>query len=130
MKVDLKEFIAKWWGVPAALVAGFASIGAIITFFGFSLKTPASNVAEVVDLLGVHTVEERSYHEAQKMEAQNQQTRFDSLMKAVAMVSEHQQHLEALQEKALRGECLENSVEQLQLQGLILECRRLGIDRR
>ena len=130
MKVDLKEFITKWWSVPAALVAGFASIGAIIAFFGFGLKTPAANVADVASSLGVHVIEERNYHDAQRADMQLQSSRFDSLMVAIGSVSEHQQHLERLQEKTLRGECLRNSVEDLQLQGLMVECRRLGIDRR
>jgi len=127
--MNWKEQVGKWWALPAIIVGGFSSIGMIITFFGFSLRTPASNIVDVTDKLGVHIVEERVYHDAQKVTDMKHEAQFDSLMKSINTLVQHQRHMEDLQEKVLRGECLENSRDQLVLQGLIQECRRLGIER-
>jgi len=52
--------------------------------------------------------------------------------KAEATLDEIDKHLEDMEEAqnaALRGECLENSVENLARQGLTLRCKELGITR-
>ena len=125
--MTVNEKLKEVLGWPAIIAACLVSIVAVLTFFGFSLKSPAE---ALTDTMAVHVVEERSYHDTQLESNQQLVGIIDSMTNSVQRLSEHVQHLEEKTDAAIRGECLENSIEQLQLQGLILECRRLGIDRR
>jgi hypothetical protein len=124
--VTVNEKLKEVLGWPAIIAACLVSIVAVLTFFGFSLKSPAE---ALTDTMAFHVVEERAYHDAQLSRDQMLTVMMDSLARSMNRLSVHVEHLEVKQDAALRGECLENSREQLVLQGLILECRRLGVDR-
>ena len=129
MHNKLKELL----GWPALIVTCLLSIAGILTFFGFSLKSPAESMD---DQMQMHMFEERAFHSIQMFADTNISIKLDTafvvlmnMISDIAEVKEHIGHLEERQDKALRGECLENTHEQLVLQGLILDCRRLGVDR-
>lgn len=123
--MSLNEKLKEVLGWPAIIAGCLISIAGILTFFGFSLKSPAE---EINDTIAIHVVEEKGYHNFQLNNDQLLSQMLDSLRQAIGGLSQHVEHLEKKQDAALRGECLENPREQLSLQGLINECRRLGIE--
>lgn len=94
--------------LPAAVVGGAGAIALVLTAFGFGLSTPGARLDEfVVDHGETHA------------------TINDTLAELDAHMHEQKELVEAI----VRGECIENPVENLQLQGLISKCAELGIER-
>lgn len=129
MNSKMKEVL----GWPALIAAALVGMMTIFNFFGFSLKSPVEVANDNLDEFMVQVTASNEKHLENDMKIL---AMMDSMSLRMREVSAHMQHLEdnqaaqsRLQDKAIRGECLENTTEMLQIQDLILECRRLGIDR-
>ena len=94
--------------LPAFTVAGAAGLMIIAGVFGFSITSPGAAMEEFKT---EHTVDH---------------VIIDT---ALAEIDEHMHVQQELIESIVRGECIENPIENLQRQGLIAKCLELGITR-
>ncbi len=93
--------ILKW---PGAFVGGVVGLVIIFTSFGFNISSPGDRWDE---------------HD----------TTHTTISDTLAEIDTHLEEQQILIEAMVRGECIENPIEDLQRQGLITTCERLGIQR-
>lgn len=94
--------------LPAMIIGGVGAIGGVLVAFGFGLSTPGARFEEYKGDHGeVHVTIDTTLIE----------------------IDNHLHAQRELIEAIVRGECIENPVENLQRQGLITKCSELGIER-
>lgn len=113
MAVKTKNY--EWMKLPAYLVGFVTAVAILLGAFGFRFSTPGDKWNE-------HDVQ----HVAEEAIHIEQFEKMDITLKDIDA-----RHLEqqTLVEAIVRGECIENPVENLQRQGLIQKCSDLGIER-
>ena len=94
--------------LPALAVGGIGGLALMASAFGFSITGPGAVMEEY------------------KTEHVVEHVIIDT---ALAEIDEHMHVQQELIESIVRGECIENPVENLQRQGLIAKCLELGITR-
>lgn len=101
--------------MPAAFIAGGAGIVTALVMLGFGFSSPADKW------------EDHDVQHVVEIEAQTQQ--FEKIDIALDNIDDMQMEQQTLVESIVRGECIENPIENLQRQGLIAKCEELGIER-
>ena len=107
--------IAEWAKWPAAIIGVLTVLGILMGAFGFGFSTPG-------DAWNEHNVQ----HVAEEVIHIEQFDKMDKTLQEIDMRNMEQQ---VLVESIVRGECIENPIENLQRQGLIAKCEELGIER-
>ncbi len=94
--------------LPVAVVGSIGALVVTATIFGFGIITPGERLDVFVEEHGIeHSI----------------------ISDTLAELDDHLHDQQILIEAMVRGECIENPVEDLQRQGLITTCERLGIER-
>lgn len=94
--------------LPALAVGGVGGLALMASAFGFSIKGPGAVMAEF-----------KVEHEVEHV----------IINDTLAEIDNHMHVQMELIESIVRGECIENPIENLQRQGLIAKCSELGIER-
>ena len=94
--------------LPATIVGGLGAVGVIFMAFGFGIKTPGVRLDEFVE-----------GHESEHVVIND----------TLSEIDQHMEEQQTLLEAMIRGECIENPLEDLQRQGLVQKCQELGIER-
>ncbi len=110
-----KTKLSEWITWPARVLAAFIAIGVMLAAFGFRVDTPGDQWEDH----DVQHVEEMEVH----------QEEFTKIDVALEKFDDMQMTQQVLVEAIVRGECIENPIENLQRQGLIAKCEELGIER-
>lgn len=112
MKLDS---VKAWLGLPALVVGSLLALGTFAGWFGFGVRTPASDFSRLERV-------QAEYHRAA-----------DSLHETTADVVGHlydeSEKASGLTETLIVRFCLRDSYEELVLQRLIQTCKELGIHR-
>ena len=94
--------------LPALAVGGIGGLALMASAFGFSITGPGAVMEEF------------------KIEHSVDHVIIDTTL---AEIDEHMHVQQELIESIVRGDCIENPIENLQRQGLIAKCLELGIER-
>ncbi len=115
MAVKTKTTLPEWMKWPAAIIAALALIGILMGAFGFGFSTPGDQWEE-------HDVQ----HVAEELIHSDN---WAEMGEAITEINDRHGEQQTLVEAIVRGECIENPIENLQRQGLIQKCEELGIER-
>ena len=110
-----KTKFSEWIRVPAYILAALTAVGVLMGALGFGWSTPGNKWSE-------HDVQ----HVAEELIHSDNWAEMDG---ALSEINDRHMEQQVLVEAIVRGECIENPIENLERQGLINKCRELGIDR-
>lgn len=125
----------EWLKIPGTIVGAAIAVAAILLFFGVEVHGPRDHAVETdakVEEVRQHSQETRAWAEQKyQQHVEAEQIYHDSLVYPYIQEVDDEVHtvLGAL-EGLLRGECLESKFEKLARQGILDECKALGIERR
>ncbi len=94
--------------LPAIAVGGLGAVGVVLMAFGFGFSTPGAQLEVFVE-----------GHESEHVVIND----------TLSEIDRHMEEQQILLEAMIRGDCIRESVENLQRQGLSQKCSELGIER-
>lgn len=110
-----KTKLSEWIRWPAAILGAITAIAILLGALGFDFSTPGTKWSE-------HDVQ----HVAEELIHSDN---WDDMDSALTEINDRHMEQQTLVEAIVRGECIENPIENLQRQGLIAKCEELGIER-
>lgn len=107
--------VRPWLGLPALVVGCVLALGTVAGWFGFGVRTPASDFSRLERLQSEYKTHADSVHEA--------------TTDVLFHMEEARTVEKGMTEALLVRVCLRDDYEELVLQRLIETCRELGVDR-